>query len=77
MKERGKVWNYCIGRITNEENDWDHDLDGGAVVCVSRGEMVYVFNEIEAGKANGLSDVSLGLIAASAGVGVQLMAEMC
>ena len=22
--ERGKVWQDCMERITNEENDWDH-----------------------------------------------------
>ena len=34
------VWKDYMKRITNEENDWDHDVEGdaveGPVVCVSR-----------------------------------------
>ena len=40
-KERGKVWKDYMERIMNEENDWGHNVEGGAVeglvVCVSRG----------------------------------------
>ena len=47
--ERGEFMKDCIKRImkdymeriTNEENDWDHNVKGdaveGAVVCVNRG----------------------------------------
>ena len=38
-KERGKVWKDYTERIMNEENDWDHYVEGdaveGLVVCVS------------------------------------------
>ena len=48
-KERGKVWQDYMERIINEQNDWDHNVDGDAVegplVCVSREEMVQVLNE--------------------------------
>ena len=30
-KERGKVWKDYMERIMNEENDWDHDVEGYAV----------------------------------------------
>ena len=39
-KERGKVRKDCMERIMNEENDWDHNVEGDSVevpvVCVSR-----------------------------------------
>ena len=39
-KEGGKVWKDYMERIMNEENDWDHNVEGdaveGPVVCVSR-----------------------------------------
>ena len=41
--ERGKVWKDCMAMITNEENYWDHNVEGdsveGSVVCVSREEV--------------------------------------
>ena len=40
-KERGKVWNEYMERIMNEENNWDHNVEGNPleclVVCLSRG----------------------------------------
>ena len=65
-------------RIVNEENYWDHNVEGDAVecpvVCVSREEVLQVLNELNAGKAPGPSEVSMDLIAASGGVGIQVMA---
>ena len=78
-KERGKFWKDYMERIMNEENDWDGNVEGyavGLVVCVSREEVMQELNEIKTGKANGPSEVSLELIAAIAGVGIQVMAEM-
>ena len=44
VKERGKVWMDYVKRIMNEENYWDHNVDGdavgGPVVCVSREEVL-------------------------------------
>ena len=41
-KERCNVWKDYVERIMNEENDWDHNVEGdaveGPVVCVSREE---------------------------------------
>ena len=34
-KERGRVWKDYMERFINEENCWDHDVEG-PVVCVSR-----------------------------------------
>ena len=45
----------------------------GPVVCVSRKEVLQALNEMKAGKAPGPSVVSLELIAASGGVGIQMM----
>ena len=68
-------------RIMNEENDWDHNGEGDAVespvVCVSREEMLQALNEMKTGKATGPSEISLELIGASGGVGIQAMAEIC
>ena len=56
----------------NEENYWDHDVEGDAVevpvVCVSREEVLQPLNEMKTGKAPGPSEVSIELIAASGGV---------
>ena len=30
-KRRGKVWKVYIEKITNEKNDWDHNVEGDAV----------------------------------------------
>ena len=39
--------------------------------------MLQALNEMKTGKAPGPSEVSLELIAASRGVGIQVMAEIC
>ena len=68
-------------RIMNEENGWDHNVEGDAVecpvFCVSRAEVLQALNGMNTGKAPGSSDVSLELIAASGGVGIHVMAEIC
>ena len=53
------------------------DAVKGPVVCVSREEMLHALNELKTGKAPGPSEVSLELIVANGGVGIQLMAEIC
>ena len=67
-------------RIMNEKNYWDHNVEGdaveGPVVCVSREEVLQALNKMKTGKAPGPSEVSLELIAASGGVGIQVMAEI-
>ena len=55
----------------------EEDAVEGPVVCVNREEVLQALNEIKAGKAPGSSAVSLELIAASGGVGIQVMAEIC
>ena len=47
-----------------------------SVVCISREEVIQALNEIKTVKAPGPSEVSLELIAASGGVGIQVMAEI-
>ena len=48
-KERSKVWKDYTEWIMNEENDWDHNVEGdaveGPVVCVSRDEVLQALNE--------------------------------
>ena len=77
-KERGNVWKNYMESIMNEENDGDHNVEGdaveGPVVCVSREEVLKALSEIKTQKAPGPSDISLLLIAASGGVGIQVMA---
>ena len=75
-KERGKVWKGYMVMIMNEENYWDHNAEG-PVVCVSREEVLQTLHEMKTGKDPGPSEVSLELIAASGGVGIQVMAEIC
>ena len=77
-KEKGKVWKDFVERMMNEENDWDHSVEGDAVetpvVCVGREQAL---NEVKTGRANGHSEVLLKLIAANVVVGIQLMTEIC
>ena len=77
-KEGGKVWKDYVERIMNEENYWDHNVEAdaveGPVVCVGIEEMLQALNEM---KRSGPSEVSLKLIAASGGVGIQMMTEIC
>ena len=77
-KERGKIWMDYMERIM-EGGRWKVEGDAveGPVICVSREEVLQVFNEINTGKAPGPSEVSLELIAAGGGVGIQVMAEIC
>ena len=53
------------------------DAVEGPVVYVSREDVLQALNEMKTGKAPGPSEVSLELIAASGGVGIQVMAEIC
>ena len=34
-KERGNVWKDCTERMTNEENEWDHNGGGNGVEVVA------------------------------------------
>ena len=74
---RGKVCKDYMERIMNEEDDWDHYLEGNAVDgsadCVCGEDVVQALSKMTAGKGSGSSDVSLELIAASWGVGVHQM----
>ena len=80
-KERSNVWKDYMEQIMNEENYWDHNVEGdaveGPVVCVSREEVLQALNETKTGIAPGPSKVSLELIAGSGGVGIEVMAEIC
>ena len=80
-KERGKVLKDYVERIMSEENDRDHSVEGdvedGPVDCISREELLQALNEMKTGKDPGPSEVSIELIAADRGVGIQAMAEIC
>ena len=62
-KERCRLWKVNMERTMKEGNDWDHNVEGdvveGAVVCVSRGEVVQTINKIKTKKESGSTDVSL------------------
>ena len=73
-KERGKVLKDYVEGILNVENDWHDNVEGDAVEV----PVVYVSREeVFQAKVPGPSDVSLELIAASGGVGIQVMTEIC
>ena len=65
--------------IMNEVSDWDQNVEEdvveGPVVCVSREEVLQTLNEMKTRKAPGPSEVSLEVIAASGGEGIQVMAK--
>ena len=54
-KESGKLRNDYMEKITNEENDWNHNVEGdaveGPVVCVSKEEVLQALSEMRTGKA--------------------------
>ena len=68
-KERCNVWKDYLERITNEEIDWDHNVEGdtveGQVVRVSREEVLLALVKMKTGKDPGPTEVSLELDAAS------------
>ena len=47
-KERGKVWKDYMERIMNEEDDWDHNVEGdtveGPVICARKEEVPRALN---------------------------------
>ena len=53
------------------------DAAESPVVCVHREEVLQAFSQMTTGKAPGPSEVSLELIAAIGGVGIQVMFEVC
>ena len=53
------------------------DAVEGLVVCLCREEVLQALNEMKTGKVPGSSEASLELIAASGGVGIQVIAEIC
>ena len=77
--ERGKVCKYYMKQIMNEENNWDRNVEGdaveGPVVYVSREKVFQALNENRKSPWN--LEVSLELIAASGGVGIQIIAKIC
>ena len=79
--ERGIVCKDYADRIIIDESDWFCNVKGdvveGPVACVRRVEVLQVSNEMKTEKSPGPSEVSLELIAASGGVGIQVMAEIC
>ena len=80
-KERGQVWKEYMESVMNDENDCDHNVEGDAVegptICVCREEVLQALNKVKTGIAPGSSEVPLELIAASMGVGIQVMIEIC
>ena len=64
-KERGNVWKDYMDGIMNEENEYDHNVEGDAVEspvdCGYRYEVVQVLNEMKTRP----SDVLLELIVGS------------
>ena len=65
----------------NEENEWDQNVQAGLVEGpverVSREEVVKALGKMKAGKAAGPSEVSVEMIAASGGIGIDVMMELC
>ena len=61
-KERIKLLKDCIERVTNDENEWDHCMDGdpvdGQTNCACRDEAMQASNEKKTGKMHGLSGAS-------------------
>ena len=80
-KDRGKVWKEHMERIMNQENKWDQNVKAelmeGPVESVSREEVVKGIREMKVGKATGLSEVCVEIIAAIMEIAIVMMAELC
>ena len=67
--------------IMNEENVWNHNMEGdavaGPVVCVSRDKVLQALNEMKAENVHGPSDVSLELTVNSGEIKTKVMVESC
>ena len=68
-----------MAQIINEENGWDHNVEGdaveGTVVCASREEVLQALNEVKRGKALDLQKYHWSWLLL-VGVGIQVMAEI-
>ena len=53
------------------------DAVEGPVVYINREEVLQALNEMKTGNTSGPSEISLELIAASGGVGIQVMDKIC
>ena len=81
MKSIGNVWKDYMERKMNEEDDLDRHVEEDAIegpeVCVGREKVLQTLNETKTVKDPGPSGVSLELIAASGGVEIQVIADIC
>ena len=75
------IWKEHIGKIINEENEWDQmvetDIVEGPVEKVARNEIVEVMQKMKSGKATGPSEVSVETIVVSGEIEVKVMMELC
>ena len=57
MNEKGNVLKDYMGRIMNDKNNWDLNIEGvsveGSISCVSQDKVVQALNEITTGKTFG------------------------
>ena len=70
-----------MGKIMNEENQWDHmvetDVVEEPVEKVARNEIVEAMQKMKSGKATGPSEVSVEMVVASDEIGVKVMMKLC
>ena len=80
-KDIGRVWKEHMERVMNEKNEWDQNLQAdlveGPVERVRREEVVKAMEKMKAGKAAGLFEVSVEMIAASGEIGIDVIVELC
>ena len=80
-EEGGEIWKDYVERIMHDDNDFDYNVEAGAVegpvVCASGEEVLQALNELKTVIVPRPSKVSLDLVAASGGVEIQVLAEIC
>ena len=80
-EDREKIGREHMEKIMNKENKWDRivetDLVEGPVEKMACNEIVEAIQSMKSGKATGLSEVSVEMIAASGEIGVKVMMELC
>ena len=79
-EDKAKIWKEHIGKIMNEENQWDQmvetDVVEEPVEKVARNEIVEAMQKMKSGKATGPSEVSVEMVVASGEIGVKVMMKL-
>jgi len=80
-RERSEAWKRHMEKVTNEENEWDGEVETnvvqGPIERVTEGEVRRAIKAMKLGKASGVTDVVAEHVVASGEIGVEVMVKLC